>query len=82
MIRRGDYDLVRIETASNRPFYTANPEFHRAATPGDSWALYHRISDPRQEDNLAAEKPELAERMIEEFERWWAESEAHLIHEK
>ena len=76
------YDLVRVEKGEKRAFYTADPEFHRATSPNGDWALYHRKLDPAQEINLAGEKPVLVREMREEFERWWDDSEAFLIHER
>lgn len=81
MVRHGNYDLVRIHTASMGRGYTDHPEFHRAASPGGEWGLYHRLEDPRQENDLSGKRPDLLRTMSSEFERWWEASEAFLIHE-
>lgn len=82
MVRRGDYDLARVKTASMGRGYTDHPEFHHAASPGGEWGLYDRLADPRQEHDLSAKQPDLAREMSAEFERWWKASEAFLIHQK
>ena len=82
MVRRGNYDLVRVKTAIGRDSYSDHPEFHRAATPGGDWALYDRKADPAEEHNLADRHPELVQRLSADFERWWADSRKYLIHEK
>ncbi len=82
MVRRGNYDLVRVKTASMGRGYTDHPEFHRAASPGGGWGLYDRLADPGQEHDLSAKQPDLAREMSMEFERWWKASEPFLIHEK
>jgi arylsulfatase len=81
MVRRGNYDLVRVKTAIGRDGYSDHPEFHRAATPGGDWALYDRKADPAKEHNLADRHPELVQRLSADFERWWADSRKYLIHE-
>ena len=82
MVRRGNYDLVRVKTAIGRDGYSVHPEFHRAATPHGDWALYDRKADPAEEHNLAGRYPELVKRLSADFERWWADSCKYLIHEK
>jgi len=82
MVRRGDFDLVRIEKGSLGRAYTRNPAYHRGPTPGGDWGLYHRHDDPGQTTNLAAKYPELVKRLSGEFDRWWEKSERDLIHEK
>lgn len=81
LVRRGDYDLVRIARNPMSRHYTDFPEIHGRQTPGGEWSLYDRKNDLMQEHDLSAEKPELRKQMSEEFERWWKESEAYLIHE-
>jgi arylsulfatase len=80
-VRRGKFDLVRIESASRGRAYTDRPGFHRAATPDGDWALYQRFADPLQTRNVAAEHPELVERLRGEYARWWEASREFLIHE-
>ena len=81
MVRRGNYDLVRVKTAIGRDGYSDHHEFHRAATPGGDWALYDRKADPAEHHNLADRHPELVQRLSADFERWWADSRKYLIHE-
>jgi arylsulfatase A-like enzyme len=80
-VRRGNFDLVRIATSNAGRAYTERPGFHRAATPGGGWALYDRHADPRQEHDVSAAHPELANRLATEFEAWWDASRQFLIHE-
>ena len=81
MVRRGNYDLVRVKTAIGRDGYSDHPGFHRAATPRGDWALYDRKADSAEEHNLADRYPELVQRLSADFERWWADSRKYLIHE-
>lgn len=80
-VRHGKFDLVRIATGSQSLAYTNQPKFHRAATPGGGWALYDRHADPRQENDVSADHPDLIERLAAEYETWWDRSLEFLIHE-
>lgn len=80
MIRRGNFDLVRVKTNLGAAY--TRSKFHSAATPAGDWALYDRLADPRQEHDISSQHPELTKRMIAEFERWWDASHQFLINEK
>ncbi|MDP6503207.1 MAG: sulfatase-like hydrolase/transferase [Planctomycetota bacterium] len=44
--------------------------------PSKEWELYDLLSDPFEEKNLAAQKPEVCQRMVRDFEIWAKSAEA------
>lgn len=70
-IREGNWKLVR-------PFVTRNiPDGKSEATP----RLYNLGNDPSEMVDLAAEKPELRDRLLEKLNRWSREVEAERLRE-
>lgn len=86
-VRWGDYMLVRHEPCEDedcrtcvtarrrgiektRPLYTSNSEHYVLTTPGE-WELFDIKSDPHQDKNIAAEHPQIVEKMSDFYENWW-----------
>jgi arylsulfatase A-like enzyme len=93
-VRWNNYTLVRIDrcggrkctrrqnidaipTGQKRPSYTTDPA-HHAALPQGHWALYNLAVDRFQSTDIAAEHPEVVERMSAHYEAWWKKVDAVL----
>ena len=51
--------------------YSANKgQFHYAVTEGH-WRLFDTVEDPAQENDLAAQLPEVVREMASGYDRWW-----------
>ena len=85
LVRWKNYQLVRVEpcdvgkcchiiinrgTQKRRPYYTGNFEHYQLTKPGQ-WELYNIIDDPHQDRDIAAENPEVVQRMVNFYENWW-----------
>ncbi len=57
----------------NRPIGAVRTQQYRLVNEGRGWELFDMRSDPAQQHNLAAERPEVAKRLTESFESWWRE---------
>ncbi len=60
--------------------YTKNYEKHYGKTKG--WELYDLATDPGQEQNIAAENPEVLGKMKAAYNQWWEECRPLMINEK
>lgn len=50
--------------------YTSNSGYYVLTTPGE-WELFDTKSDPHQDKNIAAEHPQIVEKMSDFYENWW-----------
>lgn len=48
-------------------------EQYRLVNEGRGWELFAMQTDPAQQHDLAAERPDVAKRLTEAFESWWRE---------
>jgi arylsulfatase A-like enzyme len=46
---------------------------YRLVNEGRGWELFDMTNDPAQQKNIAAERPEVAQRLTEAFQQWWRE---------
>ena len=64
--------LRSVEAGATRATYTkANAQFHWGLTPRDRWSLFDLKNDPTCQNDLAAEKPELASKLAASYDKWW-----------
>lgn len=93
VVRWKNYQLIRVHLEDNCQLcakirrraagrghlgYSKNVEHYRMTENG-AWELYDIEADPFQEQELAAAKPEIRDKMIAHYEAWWDEVAPHLV---
>ena len=71
-------NLLRIQQgAVSAPYTTTNAQFLWGLTKG--WELYDVFADPACQKNIAAQMPELAQRMAAAYDVWWDKTYPQMI---
>ncbi|MEZ0386174.1 MAG: arylsulfatase, partial [Verrucomicrobium sp.] len=70
-VRRGSYTLVS----------ESKPSARRAPGTGPQWQLYDVKTDPGQQSDIAAAKPEMVTAMAAAYEQWWISVRANMVNE-
>ncbi len=73
--------LRGVEKGGNVPSYpySANPQLHAGVTTGEGWALYDVRRDPACENNLAAARTGVGEKLRAAYDAWWDGTFAEMI---